>query len=425
MTSTPGGRRSRRCWTGPRRSRRGRSSGGVEALQRKGRHREALELMNRVAIADAPPADAKRFAKLRATSERTLERAVVDPDRFESEGDGMIVRRKRQPYAKLRWAAAAAGLLAFVYFAYAIYLGTSRRAYLINGTDVAYTATIDGHAHALQPREVKPIRVGEGDIAIGLAAPGYTGPAPGAFHFATSVFTRPFNGSVLAINPDRLAPIVRGEVVYGGGHATEPDVLYIGEVAQVLPSTDYAFENPPASVNVKSNEAPPHYTVATVEHGRTSGSMVGQLLEEHDPRATAVARQMLAFPIDDADELQPAVAALGRADCVALLKPHLAGRADRARGAPPVSEPARGPRRVRGRRRRVPRAAGRRAGERDADVPAGPDAGHRARRGDGAVQAGGVGRDAGADGVRRRVLRAGRPAPIMRRRFGRSARPRS
>ena len=86
---------------------------GVEALQRKGRHREALELMNRVAIADAPPADAKRFAKLRATSERTLERAVVDPDRFESEGDGMIVRRKRQPYAKLRWAAAAAGLLAF------------------------------------------------------------------------------------------------------------------------------------------------------------------------------------------------------------------------------------------------------------------------------------------------------------------------
>lgn len=302
---------------------------GVEALQRRGRHREALELLSRVAIPNDAPADVvKLLGKMRAASEKTLAKSLADPEKFETEADGMIVRRKRGRFVAAKWAAAAAALAAFVYGGYSIYLGTSRAATLVNGTDVAYTATIDGRPYVLQAHEWRPIRVSEGDIRMSIAAPGYTGVGVSSYHFATPFWRRPLDRDALVLNPDGLASVVTSEVTYGPASGSgRPDTLQIGDVGYRLPSIDYAFADPPASITRKSNESAPRYTVAFVNEKQSPANAVAELRDRHDEsKAAPVARASLAWPISDADEVDWIIDLLGPDETIAALAPRVALR---------------------------------------------------------------------------------------------------
>ncbi|MFT3786747.1 MAG: hypothetical protein QM770_11365 [Tepidisphaeraceae bacterium] len=292
----------------------------AQGLQREGRHREALEALNRISIVDVSAAQQRDLEKMRKFSESELMRAQSDPHKYMSDPSGDVLLRK--PMSRRRKGQVVALALVAVLVAYlgaCAWLGQYQKAYLVNGTSRAYQVDIGGRRYALQPHETQTIRVAQGVIPMKIVDPAYIG-GPATATYRTNFLGRLFNSDVFVLNPDGQALIFRETVIYtrtGGGHGPEPE-QFVGQVSYVVPSVQYPFVNPPASMKMSTSEM----SVTTLYTDTAAKAIdVIQRAADKDPSTLrAVAQHVSEWTLDGSNGSMYALALLPKDEALATLE---------------------------------------------------------------------------------------------------------
>jgi tetratricopeptide (TPR) repeat protein len=135
--------------------------------------------------------------------------------------------------------------------------GHSRPVYVVNGTDLSYTVTVNDKTVRLAPRGRTRIEQSEGDWTI-QPAPDNPGLDPATVSFRTRFLLRPFMSRTLVLNPDRVAILIKESTVYssrpGQGDMPAPSV-HCGQVLYDFGHVDYAFAGFPSNITVSENSS--------------------------------------------------------------------------------------------------------------------------------------------------------------------------
>jgi tetratricopeptide (TPR) repeat protein len=226
----------------------------AQAYARKGNHDKALEYFEHCESVNPMITKDNTFNKLKAESAKRLGTKMVV-------NSGDLLQKERA--SATRWktakiAAVVAVLAVIAYAALSLYQGNARQIYVANGLDKPYAVRLNGKQHQLAPHDITPVRLPEGDITIEIVDPPFPMP-PEKVSIKTSFLTRPFNGRVFVINPDRSALLTRQRVFYtarttsfmGSGPPPQDNYL-IGRTLHEVDGVDYPFTNPPDTVQMES-----------------------------------------------------------------------------------------------------------------------------------------------------------------------------
>jgi tetratricopeptide (TPR) repeat protein len=297
----------------------------IEGYQAQGMHAEALQLMDRRDAAFPDLAGVKDLQKQRKLSLKHQQSGKPVRSAYLSESP-------RAGYHEGSWTSRiprivgpilAAGLLCW-YLGAALWIGQAREVFLVNGTDRPYTVAVNGTEHRLPPQAATPVRVAEGDVKIESRDPAVPlEPIEGRIE--TSFFSRPFASHTFAVNPDRLAVLVKEESVYAEvpRPPQRPAELHTGQAFYEFSGLDYEFAPFPATVQAKKGETVTKTRVALYP-GLTPEfrlAVVSHLLppaEQH-----AYAERLLRFQPDNVLALQWLLSQLPDQEAIAFLEPRL------------------------------------------------------------------------------------------------------
>ena len=223
------------------------------AYQAKGMHPEALALLDRITAAFPAVAANKDWRKLRLKSEK-------DGGRGRAVGKSLMLEGPRAGLSQGSWLKwlfprliLPALLLAFAgwHTWRSLSLAEARPMFLLNGSPKAYTVTVNGTPHTLSPGVPKSVELPEGAVTFS-PGPGAEGVEPGGVAVASSFWVRPYDGTRVVLNPDRLAVLTRETTIYS---STPPDnpppVFFAGQALYEVASVDHCFEPFPGQVKAK------------------------------------------------------------------------------------------------------------------------------------------------------------------------------
>jgi tetratricopeptide (TPR) repeat protein len=224
----------------------------IQSYQAHGRHEEALALMDQRDQAFPDWVALKEYQQQRKTSTRY-------------EGTGKKVRstlltggaggyREGNWTARLpHWIGGLIVLGALVwYFGAAVWIGQSRKVYLVNGTSKAYTAVVQGTEHLVAAYRAKPIQVAEGDVRMTIKDANVE---PVEARIETTFWTRPFASYTFVLNPDQSAIVLEEESYYAKANPRmgAPPKVHFGQAFYNLPGADYEFQEFPHTIQVREH----------------------------------------------------------------------------------------------------------------------------------------------------------------------------
>ncbi len=238
----------------------------VEAYQAKGMHREALAVLDDLQAADPSLADDREINRLRKGSEKRLDSgkpmapASLAPVGTTAGGGWDLGGRLAKLVLPVGLATAAV-----VYFGFAIYLGQSRKVYVVSGLPTGSTVSVAGKSIFLPPFGREEVRLAEGRVPFAVtdvktAEGGLTKLAapPQSVELHTPFLTRPFNFTTFVLNPDGAAILLREEEVYTPSTLAAPKTadteVMAGEHLYAVKSVDYVFEEAPATLKTEATE---------------------------------------------------------------------------------------------------------------------------------------------------------------------------
>lgn len=175
-----------------------------------------------------------------------------------------------------------------VYIGAAGYFGAFRTLYFVNGLGTPYEITINGTRQTLPPLGVLALPLGEGTYNVASTA----GPplfAEARLELTTPFWSRPFDRTVMVINPDRMAILAKETMLYGKpGSLDEPEQsFHSGQAFHRFESIDYAFRLFPRTIRIQADEEGETRTrVQTLNHLGPSELLAG--IETHFDKAFAL-----------------------------------------------------------------------------------------------------------------------------------------
>ena len=233
----------------------------ADAYQTEGMHQDALAVMDERDQAFPEFAKSKDYQRQRTTSIRYRDtnkktRSAVAAGSKSGYSDGNWTA------SMPRWIATLVILsIPAIYFGSAIWIGQSRRVYLVNGVGQTYGISVQGTNYDLPPNSVTPIHVPEGDIQVSFRD-AKAGLEPVNVHIETSFWTRPFGGHTFVINPDRSAIIIEESALFAAAKANvnanapreDDKPPHYGQTFYSLAGFDYEFQNFPQTLQINEHE---------------------------------------------------------------------------------------------------------------------------------------------------------------------------
>ena len=225
------------------------------------------------------------------------------------------------------------------YFSVALWQGTHRKVFLVNGTNKAYAATVNGVEYKLSPNQASPISISEGDVAVKVLDPRF--PAePLVCHIETPFLSRPLSSKTYVINPDQTAIVVWEETEYvpqGKPHPDERTALHVAKLFHQFDHINYEFAPFPETLTVKEHEKAVR-TRVSVPIGLNSTSRFQIVMQNLKPDdQLAYARRVVALDPGDITTLNWLIATLPPEESLNLLRTGIGCSTDRSRMAPAVS----------------------------------------------------------------------------------------
>jgi tetratricopeptide (TPR) repeat protein len=226
----------------------------IKGYQAEGLHDEALALMDERDQAFPDLVHLKEYRKQRKLSTRYEGTSKRIRSSFLDEGGKTGYRHGNWTARLPRWIAAFLLLGALTaYFGSAIWIGLSRKVFLVNGTGRAYTVSIAGQEHALQAQSATPLRVSEGLIEVRFQD-AKLGLKPLECAVESSFWTRPFASHTFVINPDQTAVLLEQELIYAQNPPPgKPPQVLLGKGFYHFSGLDYEFQEFPATLQVPKN----------------------------------------------------------------------------------------------------------------------------------------------------------------------------
>lgn len=274
----------------------------VQGYQAVGRHREALELLDRMAEAFPDWQEDKTFRKARKVSKKNLAsgKPVIAPV-LASESKRPQARGASGGFARFVWPLV---LLAIptLYLLAAWHAGENRTVHVISGLPFPYDARVGEETLRLTPGAVRAITMPEGEIDVSVL--GETAPHESTTaSVRTSLWTRPFNEDVFVINPDGAAVLIETHTSYSENRDEEfvlpPPAIAFGRVLHVFEDIDYAFREFPERIEISSSTD--HVTRSRIDviDPRVPAATIGAVAGLAGPEAGIEQAQSLGRHVPD------------------------------------------------------------------------------------------------------------------------------
>jgi tetratricopeptide (TPR) repeat protein len=225
----------------------------IDSYQAAGKHTEALALMDKrdeafPELADDPGLDkARRQSKKYESSGKRLNTVNLIENRSYGSSPGASWGAKLSKF--MFPLLLIGGLIA--YTAYSWHLSRHAPVWLVNGTMQPYAISVNGSTTTVPGLQARKIEVAEGELAI--SAPGHE---PITHRLSRGFWARPFDRSVTAINPDRVAVLSEEQTTYSSNPPVNPPPkITFGQAVFTMARADYQFEPFPATISMKRNQS--------------------------------------------------------------------------------------------------------------------------------------------------------------------------
>ncbi len=301
----------------------------IEAYQALGQHKDALAVIDQRDAAFPETLADKDCQKQRKTSEkyadtsRPIKPVFLTESRHAGYREGGFAAR----FAKIAGPVVLAAL-ALLYLGSALWIGMSRKVFLVNGADVPYKVAVNGTEYLLQPQSATLARVAEGEVTVESRDPAALFEAT-TCRVESSFWGRPFASRTFVINPDRIAAVVWNEAEYAKNPRPgpgRPPRLYAGRAFYEFSGIDYEFEPFPATISVKGDRVVKK-TRVSLQEGMNAETRVNllDLLDREEDRA-AYARAWVTLDPNNLVPLSLLVLKMKEPEALEFLRPGLAER---------------------------------------------------------------------------------------------------
>ncbi len=306
----------------------------VEACQAQGRHKDALELLERCAAAFPEAGRDKGHRRYIKTSKRhgglteagtgkKIKSALIT-----SEGGHRVVDRPWRARAAMLIAPALALIALAVYLGVAVSAGNSRKVWVVNGLGKPYTVEVGGKPVVLAPMSARQVRVHEGNITVKVTSPGVPIPET-RVRIVTPFLSRPMLNRTFVINPDRVALVGEETALYSPSPGSGPggrSTLHVGKDLYSFSGLDYEFTDFPTQVKTpKSTGKLSKRRVTLWRQGPVESAPV-VAIEAGDKAAAERARVAVALEPENAEWFAVLLATSKPDEALATIKPLLARR---------------------------------------------------------------------------------------------------
>mgnify|MGYP000867444687 CR=1 FL=1 len=287
---------------------------GVEALQARGQHEDALRVLGR--IAEAFPGSDKhkdhlryeKSSRKRLGTSKVVKSSLAQLGRKDSEGASGGSWAGRWP-----WLVGPAVMLVFVlWFVWAAMgKGAARDVWLANGLGRNYTVTLAGKSVVVYPGAPVKVQVPMGDVSWQVIGDDVAVPT-GQARIAENFFARPFSGRVFVLNPDKNAVLVVETGTYSANGQAKSSGdgrdAFSCRALHEFNDIDYVFQPMPASLSLSSNTQ--KRGLSQYGLGPRHQLEVIRMVEGEDAAKAAVVRSIQADPRTE-EMYQPALNLLG------------------------------------------------------------------------------------------------------------------
>jgi tetratricopeptide (TPR) repeat protein len=298
----------------------------VQGYQYKGKHEDALEVLEQLSALDPAMEGDKSYKRLKKVSEkrRGTNKPVKDNRRFDAK------HQIHKPYnAKLVWGVAALLLVGFfvVYCVVAYQKGASRIIYLVNGLSRPYTVLVDSEPYAVAAGRSLKVNIAEGEIVVEVDDDILDFPAE-TYEIKTPFFKRPFLEKAFVINPDTVALVFCSVVYYAENPENAPmgeHKLFIGGSFYVFDDVDYVFEPLPDVVSLPGGSPVAKRRLSLAEDQGVAKEYLSTVITNYHDEQTAIEclKKRVRFDPDDEYFLFELYSKLGAEEFIDVIKPGL------------------------------------------------------------------------------------------------------
>ena len=225
----------------------------AEGYQTVGRHDRAIELFEQCVDLMPALASDKEYQKLlkRARKYEGSDKPVVSQALSVASGDGYKEGGRSAAFA--RWLFPAILAIAACGYAFVAWrIGQGRQVYVVNGLATPYIAVINGESVPLPAEGRVDITIPEGSVSVGIEG---RANASETVEVSTGFLSRPFNGDVFVINPDRAAILAWEKQWYGSGLGPDEENDWrpsIGKLLHRFDEVDFEFREFPEQLQVSN-----------------------------------------------------------------------------------------------------------------------------------------------------------------------------
>ena len=301
----------------------------IQGYQSQGMHNEALALMDQSDRVFPEFAKDKTYRSRRnlsvrhqSSGKKIASAYLNESGKVGSSRGGWTSRLPKIVFPVLAAAAVCA------YLSSALWIGSNRKVFLVNGSLKAYTVAVNGVEHKLTPGQVAPIRIQEGDVALKVLEPRFPDDQM-TCRIVTPFFSRPFLSKTFVLNPDQSAVLFWEETEYsapGKGQGQNRSSVHVAQLFHEFAGVDYEFAPFPPTLTVKEHERVKKSRVEMVAglNSRVRLQLVMSKLD--DAGQLAYARRRLALDPSDSATLNWYVARVPTEEALNLLRTGLGDR---------------------------------------------------------------------------------------------------
>ncbi len=227
----------------------------IEGFQASARHKEALEIIDKLIDSFPEFENDKNIIKYRKASFKGLKsNKKIISNSFKNE-----IKKTKEPksisnlFPKLI-APAILLIIIGIYFFNSMDAAMNRSVHLINGINKTYRVSLNNNTYKLNPNQRLRVIIREGDIAIKVLNPELTIEDQHC-SIKTKLFTRIFSTDLFIINPDRTAVFLWDKTVYRNNpdpNSVNPHKLISGRLLYHFKDIDYHFTDFPDTLKIST-----------------------------------------------------------------------------------------------------------------------------------------------------------------------------
>ncbi|MBN1517108.1 hypothetical protein JXA32_11150 [Candidatus Sumerlaeota bacterium] len=302
------------------------------SYQSCGRHREALEAMERCSQLAPEIERDKGFRKIRRQSEKLFnsDKRIEHKWLMSQTGIALPDGGSYTP-GFARWIFPVILVFGFIIYLLAAWSAGTREIYFINGLSKPYTVEVNGVSRTLEPHEPATMRLEEGEIPIRVTK-GYQTIEDQTVSIKTPFFSRPFIKRAYVVNPDGAAALLKQQTFYvpedsnreppnGAVHILTGDNMY------ALQGVQYYFQPFPESISMSEHStAESRWRVDDLmRRGNYSAQLAYQIVMEYtSPEATQQwLMAQLQHDRDDDELIALLLNTVGVEEFLSIAKPRL------------------------------------------------------------------------------------------------------